>query len=536
MVVSKLTCPACAAHLTSAKPPRAGTQIRCPRCGAHFPVSVAACNPPTPRREDSRPQGPSSQIQDLRGDVYNRGERNGPAFLQEFFREPEEPADRPVRHRAYILGGGLVLLVALGITMAVAISTSSSPPASIKLNAPLGPRPDQGSQREAAAPLPVPSRKAGTPKPEPDPKGAKADEPPREAATVLVPGEPSLTQDFLDRWLAYTEGLLEIRLYQQQRRECQHLWVERWKETNQLGKDRFWAYANAELKWWSEVAKQSEAERAELRAEARIPFLASLRKSSDRDERLLLELYVSAHEPGRERNPILVASTPPLTQEMVDQGRRLIQWILDVRLTAPQRQEYQQLFVNNWKTWPQVVKDTYFKGNFQGVLTQLPQMSPYARDLLRAQRQSQLLADLQKSSGDELAGLLLAVHESAHRPGGERNPVLVRGKPPLTRDMVGQFGDFVEWGLNLRVRGGLTVSQRQMLRDFLMESWEKRDDSWKATFVEQLRKWRVLVGLSDVESARLQEQLHPALVAQLRRTPNQLNHWLLEISSKEQQR
>lgn len=40
-------------------------------------------------------------------------------------------------------------------------------------------------------------------------------------------------------------------------------------------------------------------------------------------------------------------------------------------------------------------------------------MSPSSRDLLRAQFQSQLLADRRNSSGDELAQMLLAVHESA---------------------------------------------------------------------------------------------------------------------------
>jgi hypothetical protein len=127
-----------------------------------------------------------------------------------------------------------------------------------------------------------------------------------------------------------------------------------------------------------------------------------------------------------------------------------------------------------------------------------------------------------------------AVHESAHRPGGERNPVLVPGQTPLTQDMVSQFGDFLEWALDLRASGGLTVAQRQALRELLMNSWKKRDDSWKADFGGHLQKWHDLVRLSDGERAQVQEKLQPALVAQLRSTPNPLNRWLLGIADKEQ--
>jgi hypothetical protein len=219
---------------------------------------------------------------------------------------------------------------------------------------------------------------------------------------------------------------------------------------------------------------------------------------------------------------------------MVDEGRRWNQWVLDVRLTAPQRQEYQRRFVNTWKSWDQGVKDSFFQNHAQGVFSPLPLLSPYARNLLRARCRSQVLANLQNSPGDELARLLLAAHESAHRPGGERNPVLVAGPTPLTRDMVGQFGDFLEWGLDLGGGGGLTEAQRQVLQDLLMTSWKKGDDACKAAVVRHLRTWRDAVGLSDAERAGVQEKVHPDLVAQLRSTATPLNRWLLEIAGKEQ--
>jgi hypothetical protein len=204
---------------------------------------------------------------------------------------------------------------------------------------------------------------------------------------VPVPGEPALTQDFLDQLTAYAEWLLDIQLTVSQRRESQHLWIKGWKGSEQSMKDRFLAYAKAELQWASEIAKLSELERSELRVQKQALFLVGLRKSSGQDERMLLTLYESAHRPGGERNPILVASTPPLAQDMVDRSRMFAEWILDIRLTKQQRQEFQQFFMKDWKKLNQVAKDKSFKSNTEGLPSQLPLLNNYHRNLLRAQGQ-----------------------------------------------------------------------------------------------------------------------------------------------------
>ena len=46
--------------------------------------------------------------------------------------------------------------------------------------------------------------------------------------------------------------------------------------------------------------------------------LAFLRKSSETEHKLLVGLYEEGHKPGGERNAILVASDPPLTQDRMD--------------------------------------------------------------------------------------------------------------------------------------------------------------------------------------------------------------------------
>lgn len=438
MVVTKFTCPACAAHLTSVKPPLAGSRFHCPQCGAHFPVPMAVSMGATPTRAASRSQERPSGVPDLPNDIYGAGGPNGQAEPQESPVDLVETKGHTIRSRALVAGGGLVFLLAVGITLAVTLSTSTSTsnPAPEVAKAPLGYRPEQGTQRESAAPLPAPAQEARRPQPEPDQKAAKADEPPRDVAGVLADGKPPLTQVFLDRWFAYLEWLFEIRLTEPQRRDCRELWVQHWKETDQLKKDRFWLYANAELQWWNKVAKQSEAERAELRAEKRLPFLARLGKSTDRLERLLLELYQSAHEPGAERNPILVATIPPLTQDMVDEGRRLLQWVLDVRLTAPQRQVFQESVMKSWLNMDESWKDGFLQRlQVWNVITQLGDAE---QTRLREKLRPELLAQLRSAPADEASQCLLEMYDKQHneRLVGGRNladgpdQVLVPGNPP----------------------------------------------------------------------------------------------------------
>jgi len=353
---------------------------------------------------------------------------------------------------------------------------------------------------------------------------------------ALVPGEPLLTQDFLDQLTAYAEWLLDIRLTEQQRRECQQLWVKSWKEANQPVKDRFWAYAKAELQEAKRVEQMSAAERDELRLQKQPLFVASLRKSSGQEDRMLLELFDSAHQPGGERNPILVAGAPPLTHDSVTRWTMFVEWILDVRLTEQQRQEFRRLFINDWKDLDHAAKDDSFKSNTQGLPSQLPLLNNYYRDMLRAQRQPRFLALLHKTSSHQLSQWLQEVHESAHKPGGERNQILVPGNLPLTQDMVSQYGAFIEWVLDLKVSGGLTALQLGDLREVLVNDWKTMDKSGKDSFLRLLKKWSAIIQLSDTERARNHEEMRAKFLAQLRSaSDHEPSRWLLAIHNNEQE-
>ena len=54
MIVIKLACPECEAHLTSARPLPAGRRIQCPECRAYFLVPLAARRQPVRNRALAR--------------------------------------------------------------------------------------------------------------------------------------------------------------------------------------------------------------------------------------------------------------------------------------------------------------------------------------------------------------------------------------------------------------------------------------------------------------------------------------------------
>jgi hypothetical protein len=321
-------------------------------------------------------------------------------------RAPEKEASS-VRGAVLVLGGILVLLVALG-TLVLATSAASGPRVATA-QAPRPQRPELPAPPDAsAAPR---SRQATGDKQSKPARGqavARADALPPVAEQAVA--ESPLTQAFLDEWTAYAEWLLDIRLTPSQRRECQQCWARSWQAVDSGVKDRFLAHANAELRWLSEVVSQSVAAQDDLRAEKRPAFLAGLRQSRGLDDRLLLGLYEAAHRPGGKHNPILVAGTPSLAQAQVDQWRRFTEWALDVRLTDSQRLEFQRLFVKQWRELDPVGKDGFVKENGPAVLSRLPLLSPSAGERLRVQHQARLLAGLRQGGDDELSRWLLAVY------------------------------------------------------------------------------------------------------------------------------
>jgi hypothetical protein len=237
-----------------------------------------------------------------------------------------------------------------------------------------------------------------------------------------------------------------------------------------------------------------------------------------------------------ECTPILLAGTPPLAQNLVDHGRNIIEWALDVRLTEQQRREYEQLFINDWQKLSQAAKDKSIADSRPEVARRLLQLQGYQRDSVRGELQPDLLARLRNKADSAICQWWLAVYESAHKPGGERNAVLVPGSPALTQRMVNQYGDFIEWALDLRMSGGLTATQRQQLRAMVVRDWKGMERSDKEDFVQFLENWTAIAQLKPAERTQRQQQFLPEFLDQLRgATDHEPSQWLLKLHGREQE-
>jgi serine/threonine protein kinase len=335
----------------------------------------------------------------------------------------------------------------------------------------------------------------------------------QDAPTVLIPGDPPLTQGAMDRTIDLWEWVLDLRLTEQQRGLCQQYWMNGWKKKDDKGKAQWLTIGQASVKFWEEMARLSDADRDLRRIQLQESDLIALRKSTAELDKWLATLYDEAHKPGGERNPTLVAGDPPLTGDMMDLYRMAMEYVLDLHMTNRQRDEYQRIFIEDWKKndpqqWAKNIES--WRKPLSG--------SPYSRRAFRAQQRPIVLDNLRKPK-DEYQRWLLAAYEEEHKPGGERNPILAGGDSPLTRDLMDQYCDMVEGVLDFSISGGLTAAQRQDLQDLLLKDWKGMDKAARDDFLQTAQKWP--------SQARL--------VAQLRAAPvgDQRSQYLLEIHNRE---
>ena len=124
-------------------------------------------------------------------------------------------------------------------------------------------------------------------------------------------------------------------------------------------------------------------------------------------------------------------------------------------------------------------------------------------------------------------GVALAVGALANATDeGDLAAVLAPGDPALTEGMVGRLTSFFEWLLQAPV----TVQQRTELRDNLVESWQKGDRADMDGMAEILGTEAEVAQHPPAERDLLREQLQPALLAELRKQPDDKGaRWVLGV-------
>lgn len=127
-------------------------------------------------------------------------------------------------------------------------------------------------------------------------------------STVLVPGEPLLTQEIVDEYARFFEWLLDAPLTVGQQQAIRDELVAAWAAPDTL----MMAETQEILQQWQQVSALTGAERDLVRVELEPALLAELRlRPDDAGAQWALEVWESAHVP-------LVEGDPPLTRQVMD--------------------------------------------------------------------------------------------------------------------------------------------------------------------------------------------------------------------------
>jgi hypothetical protein len=241
---------------------------------------------------------------------------------------------------------------------------------------------------------------------------------------------------------------------------------------------------------------------------------------------------LSGLTPACHAGEVLVPGNPPLTESLMDLDIAVTELLFDLRLTDEERREYRQLAIEEWKSLSPDQKRDRVKST--GSWAKLPTWNNYKRNERRSLVLPQAFRIWSKVQGGT-GPWKLTLYESACKPGGAHNPVLVDGDPPLTQRAVDRYRDYLEIMLDLSVSGGFSTAQREVLKDFLVKDWKKMDLAARQDFCAELDRWSEATASGGEELGKWRRALQPKVLTELRSADNPRSKWLLETYQNERQ-
>jgi hypothetical protein len=128
---------------------------------------------------------------------------------------------------------------------------------------------------------------------------------------------------------------------------------------------------------------------------------------------------------AQDNSAVLVPGAPPLTQAMVDKSAALIQWALEISISAENKSKLQNVLVRAWQTRNSAeMKSTL---DIIEVHDNLMRMGPADRDARRPSMQAAILENLRKDTDDEMSRSILSAYEETRTKNGASRPS--EGKP-----------------------------------------------------------------------------------------------------------
>ena len=102
-----------------------------------------------------------------------------------------------------------------------------------------------------------------------------------------------------------------------------------------------------------------------------------------------------------------------MTAELAENATGYMEWVLEVRFTAAQRQQYQQMLAEMWRGGNQGSTDAVVK--MAMVYDRLSQLGENERAQMRSGSQQQLVK-LLETAADDQSRWLLGIYRAAHQP------------------------------------------------------------------------------------------------------------------------
>jgi hypothetical protein len=291
---------------------------------------------------------------------------------------------------------------------------------------------------------------------------------------VLAPGNPPLTESMVTRFTDFQAWLLEIPFTPQQRERIRAMLLQDWKKPEDIKSDMTWLTMEANF------AKGAPDVREFIRVDFQAKVLKDLRADKNSpDSQWLAAAYDSAHQP-------IAAGNPPLTESMVSHYSYFIAWLLEIPLTQPVKDTLRAVILEDWKNPKDIASDMKELG-FQlemardenGEVQRLYERSVIQLDMVRKLRGA--------DNGNFVALLLVAKYDEAH-------PVIVAGKPPLTRQASDAWAELFCF---IRNQSGAphmdaTPAVKDDFARTLTENWAKFPPEQQKALSEMPQKWALV--------------------------------------------
>jgi hypothetical protein len=115
---------------------------------------------------------------------------------------------------------------------------------------------------------------------------------------------------------------------------------------------------------------------------------------------------------------------------------------------------------------------------------------------------------------------LMAAYDAAHKPGSDANPILAKGDPPLTLDMLNDYFDYLEWSCDRTQLGGWSQGRLKVFQELITADWAEADAVGRDAFLADLEWWHEEFPKLANAARRLDANIkrRPAYLIHLRKT------------------